>query len=1041
MRYKENNLSNDIISILDNVIFLDIETSGLNPLNSEIIEVGAVKIKNGKVEIFNTLIKNKKEIPIEIFFLCKNLKEEDLEKSPELKDVRKKLKEFLGDYTVICHNSEFEKNFLQHYIPEIKNTIIDSMELAAMLEPYHKEYSLEYLKNNLTNDLIKEQHRGLYDAIDTIKIVNALLLRLNKKEESTLEPLTFKINSYLSKFNLGKWEWSEFIEGANYNLKNLIDVVYEDENKLYGQSYEIKEKDILKKIYKSEKRYEELLKDSEIWESKEGFIYEYRPGQYELVQVIRETFNNSDKFNKIACIEAPTGIGKSVGYLLPAILEAKLNKKRVIISTDTKELQIQLINKDIPNVINSLGLNNKVSYGYIKGKNNYICVEKLESYKNEYISDKPTKNDILSILFLEQLIVDGKYGDIEEINYWILQHFQEITNHLIYISCDPNLCRPKNCIKNCLYKKRIEELRDEEITVINHSLLAKWPYKEEKPLEHIIVDEAHNLVEKGYDFFSSIVNYKALNYFFQEMYPYENLNNSIFSNNGISKRSRKLKMFDKFYNHVHFDRTIKDKISRNINLIVEEMNSILDFGVNSDYNGISQYGLSWEVNLQQNEIIGTIRFNDKCKTIKYDRYSEKIRNSCENMIRNISAILVLIDRNIDDDNIDKETDVYKYGKSRIKDLEDIKTTLEIFLEYDEKDDFARIVDIDKNYKNFEIKVVPLKLAQLFEENILNQISSGIFLSATLSVENNMNYFKDTLGINRVDNIEKVIEPIYDYKNRVSVISINDICSYKDINFTREISSIIQNISTITQGQILGLFNSKQRQEKTYEILKNELNNKNIEIYMNKKGIKHLKDINKKTIVLGSKGCFEGVDVPGDGLICVTLDKVPNLNPKDPLYSTIMKKYNIPYYKINYPQMAIKVKQAMGRLLRSKYDYGCFVIFNTGNNFNSLKRLERDLHKCKILNIKSNQVEESIKMHLYNSRKYVINQALNDIIKSLRYKDNFDMRKIENYINEEMKNRSIKAKATYNENGTVKLRYFNQSYLIDKNNIRNNLRNI
>ena len=71
-------------------------------------------------------------------------------------------------------------------------------------------------------------------------------------------------------------------------------------------------------------------------------------------------FRNSEDEEKIACIEAPTGIGKSVGYLLPAILEARINKKRLLIYTDTKELQIQLINKDIPNVLDSLGLNSFV---------------------------------------------------------------------------------------------------------------------------------------------------------------------------------------------------------------------------------------------------------------------------------------------------------------------------------------------------------------------------------------------------------------------------------------------------------------------------------------------------------------------------------------------------------------------------------------------------------------------------------------------------------------------------------------------------------
>lgn len=95
---------------------------------------------------------------------------------------------------------------------------------------------------------------------------------------------------------------------------------------------------------------------------------------------------------------------KSVGYLLPAVLEARYSKKRIIVSTATKELQVQLIDKDLPNVINSLGLSGKVSYGYIKGKNNYICKSKFYEYKKDYDKENPTTNDILSIIIIENLI-------------------------------------------------------------------------------------------------------------------------------------------------------------------------------------------------------------------------------------------------------------------------------------------------------------------------------------------------------------------------------------------------------------------------------------------------------------------------------------------------------------------------------------------------------------------------------------------------------------------------------------------------------------
>ena len=1022
-----------MVSLLNNVVFLDVKTSGDDLLKCEILEIAAIKIEKNNLNVFSKIIKNKKEISLEIKKFYNQLKDNEFDKIFEKEYVIDEFKEFIGEKTIICHDLFITKKFLDFNIDNFNNKIIDSMDLAIILEPYHKDYSLEYLKKCFVKNNFKMEDRALFRAIVTLQVVNSLLIRHNEREKQkiTLEPLTFKINSYLNKFGLPKWEWSDYIDEANYDLKEEAATnLYEDKNNVNKKILN-KENIILKKIYEKDKFYEELLKDEKIWASKEGFIYEYRPGQYELTKTIRESFRG--KKSNIACIEAPTGIGKSVGYLLPAILESRMNNKRIIISTDTKELQIQLINKDIPNVLNSLGLNDKVSYGYIKGKNNYICVDKLDHYKNDYTIDNPSVSDILALIYLERLVEDGKYGDIEEINYFVGKKFKEINKHLNYVSCDSNLCRPKRCYKECLYKRRVEELKEEDITIINHSLLAKWPYKDEKPLENVIVDEAHNLTEKGYEFFSSIVDSRGLKYFLQEIYPYEYIGNSPFLYNS---KFRKIKMMDKFYSHIMLDKSLKHKISKNINFIIEEINSLLLYGQQSKYYNISKYNLRWELNLQQDELAGKNYVDNNQIDVTYKEYSEVIKNTCEKLIRNLVSILIIIDNHVDDDSIDKESDIYKFGKSRFKDIEDIKNTLQIFTEYSEDDELARIVEIEKEYNYFEFRVVPLKLADLFEENILSQINCGIFLSATLSVGNNMNYFKNTLGLNRVDNVEKIINPLYDYKNRVSIISISDICSYKNKKFLEEMSLTISDITKVTDGHILSLFNSKDRQEKTYEILKDHLYDIDTQLYMNKKGIKFLRDINRKCVVLGSKGCFEGVDVPGDGLICVTIDKIPNLNPHDPLYFTIMKKHNISYYNINYPQMAIKVKQAMGRILRSKYDYGCFIVFNSGTNLNTLKRLESDLHGCRINNIKKDNVCIFIKNHLKKCRGEVIKSVIIDISNSFKKSSNRNMNKFDKYINKEIENRSIKSKVSYIDDNhkVLKIKYFDLRYLINKDKL-------
>lgn len=167
------------------------------------------------------------------------------------------------------------------------------------LEKYIKEYE---------NDKSLEKHRALDDVVDTIKVVNALLMRLKDKENKsmTLENLTFRINTTLNRFGLNKWSWSEIIDRGNYNINN-IDVIYENEE-IKNKS----KKNLKNTLINHRFNYEHLLKNKELWQSKKGFNYEFRPGQFELSKLIRETMNTSGE--NIACIEAPTGIGKSVSY-------------------------------------------------------------------------------------------------------------------------------------------------------------------------------------------------------------------------------------------------------------------------------------------------------------------------------------------------------------------------------------------------------------------------------------------------------------------------------------------------------------------------------------------------------------------------------------------------------------------------------------------------------------------------------------------------------------------------------------------------------
>ena len=153
----------------------------------------------------------------------------------------------------------------------------------------------------------------------------------------------------------------------------------------------------------------------------------------------------------------------------------------------------------------------------------------------------------------------------------------------------------------------------------------------------------------------------------------------------------------------------------------------------------------------------------------------------------------------------------------------------------------------------------------------------------------------------------------------------------------------------------------------------------IEVHTNKKSINILNDKNRQVIILGTKGFFEGIDVPGDGLCCVMLDKLPNHSPEYPILRAVTTYQHKMYQDFNYPQLCIKVKQIYGRLVRSIYDYGYFIILDPGENPYTIKNLQRDLNGPPIESMPSAKVLNMMDTDYKNWKR----RNLNLIIKKLR----------------------------------------------------------
>ncbi len=931
----------ELSSILDNVIYLDIETTGLEESCSEILEIGAVKVKGGIITTYETLIRPRGRVPISTYSLCKGLNEKELLSARNLNSIKQEVLEFLEDLPLVCHNAAFEKKFLAFHIPEIRNTVMDSMELAAILEPWRKEFNLDSLIKEITNLGKDENHRGLSDSIDTLKVVNAILLRQWAREERYTKNNKSIYEVILKEYKyLNNWSWTKHLLKPPFFTYEKYEYVDYEENK--------KKEINLKKIPIDYSLYENLLENEEIWNNGGDFGYQYRKDQKEFSRKIRENFEKGERI----FIEAPTGSGKTFAYVIIAAIETYLNKQKnrkddssFIISTNTKELQNQLIERDIPTILKKLRLEDKLKYGSMKGKGNYICIERLNKCEDFEFGEKGN----LTLLFLRRLCESGNYGDIENINYSMQKYF-ELDKYFNEINCDSEQCKLEKCTRQCYLRQRYNELPEENITVINHSLLSCWPYGEKKKINHIIIDEGHNLMEKCYDFFAEEFSYLQ---FLELLDMLEKGHPSVIG------------MLLSLNASYGYRETIeKDKLIYLVSEIIVNMNILLnDFRsmrlVSGEYNFTTEFFLPREELKGITKAIGT-----EISVLKESIYP--LYKLLNDYVSNITL----------DDEVSGDTD-HKNLSDYITKLKANFDMLDRFLESSVF--YAKILEVDSEYKEFKFRTIPLNVGELVNEHMLKDVKSTTFLSATFRIENSFNKIKKHLGQEKAK--EFVIPPTFDLKRRTKIFALNDVGRYDEASYIKNISKFIYDVAQKINGHVLVLFNNNARRNAVSEELDLITRGSKIEVHTSKKSVATLNDKNRQVIILGSKGFFEGIDVPGDALSCVMLDKIPNYSPEYPILRAVTTYQKKGYQDVNYPQVCIKTKQIYGRLIRSTFDYGYFIILDPGQNSYTIRNLERDLGGPSIEISSTSKILSEMKFDYNNWQRSNINKIINYIKKT------------------------------------------------------------
>src|SRR5512142_1789317 len=469
---------------MQSIVAIDIETTGLNDERDAIIEIGAVKFKGRRVEDeWSSLINPNRHIPEFISGLT-GISDAEVRNAPRFREIAKELEAFVGDAPIVGHNIRFDLSFLQKAGLFSYNEVIDTYELASVLMPTASRYNLGALGKQL-GILLPATHRALDDARVTMAAFNRLF---EMARELPLEVIS---------------EIVRLSEPLEWDAGWLFQEVLRSRAKEGIQAKKGKKKDPQGAAWFDDSKYPPLANPetpvplnvdevASILEyggpfSKYFESFEQRPEQVDMLRAV----TNALSYGTHLMVEAGTGVGKSYAYLVPAALFAMQNNTRVVVSTNTINLQDQLIQRDLPNLCQALDLDFRFSV--LKGRSNYLCPRRLENLRH-FGPRTADEMRVLAKVMVWQLT--NQSGDRSELN------LTGPTEREVWvrISAEDDACTTETCIKRtggaCPFHRAKTASQSAHVLVVNHALLLSDIATGSKVLpeySHLIIDEGHHL--------------------------------------------------------------------------------------------------------------------------------------------------------------------------------------------------------------------------------------------------------------------------------------------------------------------------------------------------------------------------------------------------------------------------------------------------------------------------------------------------------------------------------------------------------------------
>ncbi len=891
---------------MPSIVSIDIETTGLDSHSDSIIEIGAVRFSGSRVESeWTTLINPGRPIPSFISQLT-GITNDMVRNAPPVKAVIQDLANFVGDLPVVGHNIRFDLSFLQQHGILLQNEALDTYELASVLMPTASRYNLGALGQNL-GILLPATHRALDDA----RVTHGIFTQLVDEGMRLPTGLVAEFVRLSELFDWGaRWVFSEI-------LRSHMRRPPAARPGLQSAPSRVQQEDVFLPPLNPIDPPQALDEDevAAILEYGGPFsrffdLYEYRAQQVEMLRAVTRAFSKGHHL----MVEAGTGTGKSFAYLVPAAFWAIQNNTRVVISTNTINLQDQLIKKDIPDLRQALNLDLRAAI--LKGRSNYLCPRRLEALRQRGPDTVDEMRVLAKVLVWQQSSDTGDRGEINlngpaERDIWMR------------LSAEDEGCRAETCqtriAGGCPFHRARQIAQSAHLLIVNHALLLADVATGNRVLpeyDYLIIDEGHHM---------EAATTNALSFRVTQADTIRLLRELGGTSSGIL--GYLLNLLQDLLRPAEFA-SFHQAIHRATDLLFRMEHYFREFfTVADDFLAELREGRPMSAYGQQERITEATRTLPVWTNVEvvWDDAQETthlLLNLLEQIYKTAAELVQDGPEDLED-SLSTLSDAYRRLAETNANLTALVSS--------PRTDYVYWIEAHAGKNQMSMNMAPLHIGPLMEQYLWNEKAAVILTSATLTTHEGFDYLRSRLNANMADELQ--LGSPFDYENAALLYLVNDIPEPSDVNgHQRGVEQVLTHLSSATGGRLLALFTSYAQLRRTSARITPALAEAGIIVYEQGEGaspntlLETFREADK-AVLLGTRSFWEGVDIPGDALSVLVIVKLPFEVPTEPIIAARSETFDDPFNEYQIPEAILRFRQGFGRLIRTQSDRGVVAILD------------------------------------------------------------------------------------------------------------------